>query len=321
MPTYNPTSPWTGPYPVEVVDEDTGRIWNAVGPNQLKPPPVVIPAPPTPEDCCRYVVSQPGLLNLANPPAQPAQDPVPAADKSDGDTLDVCYDNGTAIYACVGGNWELVDVKCVPMFGDFTAGNAAGCDESEGLPVGKNAAGELVSQPPTKCGIVSSSQPVVTVAGAALTALVGGNQTLFSNLCAKLTNDSCYPHVVDATFRSNFSMQMAPGIRNYWVLSAAGTASGSGTGSWTGVTVRRQTACETNTCIVRSSTPLAEFGTGIIDPGEDIEFCQDVMLNLINYTEAALNSVQSGANTVKVRSQACQGGFLPFESTTADVAV
>ena len=50
MPTYNPAAPWNGPYPVTVIDEDTGMEWEAYGLRRLKKRPVNIPLPEDDDD-------------------------------------------------------------------------------------------------------------------------------------------------------------------------------------------------------------------------------------------------------------------------------
>ena len=94
---YNPAGPWAGPYPVTVVDEDTGTQWEAYGPNQLKKPTVVIAQP---EDCCLYVDELNTVMPAeGNPPA------FTPPGKSDGDTYQVCHVDGIVTYVCAGGVW------------------------------------------------------------------------------------------------------------------------------------------------------------------------------------------------------------------------
>ena len=102
MPTYNPAGPWAGPYPVTVTDTDTGTVWEAYGPNQLKKPTVVLEQA---EDCCLYTteVTEPlveGEIYNAGAFAPPG--------KSDGDTYLVCHPNGISMHECAANAWVPV---------------------------------------------------------------------------------------------------------------------------------------------------------------------------------------------------------------------
>ena len=109
MPTYNPAAPWAGPYPVAVIDEDTGIEWEAYGPRQLKRPTVTITQA---EDCCLYTTTVTEALPAAGEPTAPAFLP---PGKSAGDTFLVCHPNGLAMYECNGGPaWDLAWHKVFP---------------------------------------------------------------------------------------------------------------------------------------------------------------------------------------------------------------
>ena len=121
MATYNPPAPWSGPYPVAVVDDDTGLNWEAYGPNQLKKPAVVLEQA---EDCCLYSTEVTDLL-VAGTPWTPSAFAPPG--KSDGDTYLVCHPNGFSINLCVGGQWvnqwqKIFDAKiCAPDAAELEA--------------------------------------------------------------------------------------------------------------------------------------------------------------------------------------------------------
>lgn len=130
---YNPAGPWSGPYPVAVVDEDTGMQWEAYGPNQLKKPSVVIEQA---EDCCLYTTEVTDVLVEGTDPTMP---PDPAgADKSVGDTFLVCFENGLAIWQCTVAGWELVwsKIQAGLTKDDIDAKCVGGCFEVCGVRVG-----------------------------------------------------------------------------------------------------------------------------------------------------------------------------------------
>lgn len=121
---------------------------------------------------------------------------------------------------------RVLTLKQVPTNAQYAGANPAGHDESQGLPIGKNAAGLLVSQPPlpvrrfrTAIDTAQNFSPVlddiVAAGGGPSLGLAFQDQTL-AELQMTLRNDTCWPMIFKMTARVNIDMDMVPG--NRWRL-------------------------------------------------------------------------------------------------------
>ena len=323
MPTYNPAAPWNGPYPVTVIDEDTGMEWEAYGPNQLKKPTVVINSP---EDCCLYTTEVSDTLNPDVAPEAPSFAPL---GKSDGDTFLVQYANGYAMFECLAGAWEYQYHRCIGephTDAEFEAANTANHDVEEGMPVGKNAAGKLVAQPPLICKQYRSAIDQTLNFTASLDDIVaaGGGPSLgaaaapidLAEVCFTLENDTCWPMVYDLTSRVNYDMDMAPGNRWRILLFSKQSVHWVATAPWGSEEVSPEVSGAGPASFETAGGFLINTGKATLQPGESLELCVCVQFQARYYVPDPQNRLVVYAPRMFACGQNCHIAE-PTDQTTS----